>query len=55
MRKFGNKHRRWLRCTVKYLNYVLGTIELFERNKNQRKLPQLSKRDIHNRLVLGWM
>jgi len=55
MRKCGNKNHRWLHCTVKYVNYVLGTIELCERNKNQRKLPQLSKRDIHNRLVLGSM
>jgi len=55
MRKFGNKNRRWLHCTVKYVNYVLGTIELSERNNNKRKLPQLSKLDIHNRLVLGWM
>ncbi len=37
---------------VKDINYELGTINLHESNKNNRKLPPLLKRDINKRLVL---
>jgi len=52
-RKYGNKHRRWLHCYVEKIEN--GTVKLRERNKNKRKLQEISKSEVHNQIVLGWV
>jgi len=54
-RKYGNKHRRWLHCIIASIDYVKGTIKLREKNKNKRKLPKLTKKQVHNTIVCGWV
>jgi hypothetical protein len=54
-RKYGYRYRRWLHCTVDHINYSKGTIKLRERNKNKRKLARLTKLQIHNWVVKGWV
>jgi len=54
-RKYGNKYRRWLHCVVKSIDYLNGTVQLTEKNKNKRKLPKLTKTEVHNRVVYGWI
>ena len=54
-RQYGNKCRRWLHCFVSYIDYMNGTVELYERNKNKRKLPKLTRSEVHNRVVFGWV
>ena len=54
-RKYGNKYRRWLHCFVSNIDYINGTVELHERNKNKRKLPKLTRSEVHNRVVFGWV
>jgi hypothetical protein len=54
-RKIGNKYRRWLHCIVSNIDYINGTVELHERNKNKRKLPKLTRSEVHNRVVFGWV
>jgi len=55
LRKYGNKHRRWLHCIVMEVDSDAGTIELRECNKNKRVLPKLSKSEIKNRVIPGWI
>lgn len=54
-RRYGYMFRRWLHCFVVHINHSHGTVELCERNRNQRKLPLLTKSEIHNRVVYGWV
>lgn len=54
-RKYGNKYRRWLHCVVSEIDYSNGEVKLCERNKNSRKLPWLTKSEVHNRVVSGWV
>jgi hypothetical protein len=54
-RKYGYKYRRWLHCVVQHINHVKGTVKLRERNKNKRKLSSLTKSQIHNSVVKGWV
>jgi len=52
-RKYGNKYRRWLHCYVDKIEN--GSVKLRERNKNKRKLQEISKSEVHNQIVLGWV
>ena len=54
-RKYGNKYRRWLHCVIVSIDYLNGTIKLRERNKNKRKLPKVTKKQVHNNVVCGWV
>jgi len=54
-RKYGQKHRRWLHCTVTDIDYIRGTVCVKERNKNNRVIPQMTKMQVHNSMVLGWL
>ena len=55
LRKYGNKHRRWLHCIVMEVDSDAGTVELREYNKNKRVLPKLSKSEMKNRVIPGWI
>ena len=54
-RRYGNKYRRWLHCVIVSIDYLNGTIKLSERNKNKRELPKLTKKQVHNTVVCGWV
>ena len=55
VRKYGNKNRRWLHCAVLKIDHQNGTVQLRERLKNKRGIHTLSKCEVANRLVPGWV